>query len=182
MDLSDFTLDTLHMHGEFVLFSGRRRRGTNPRPPSILVLMPRSEHSRPETVRMLEHEYSLRTDLDPAWAVTPLEITQHEGRTVLILDDPGGEPLAQLVGTPMDMGQFLRVAIGLAVAVRQLHGRGLIHKDLKPANVMIELSSGQVWLMGFGIGSRLPRERHSAAPPNSSRARYPTSLPSKLED
>ena len=47
-------------------------------------------------------------------------------------------------------------------------GRGLIHKDLKPANVMIELSSGQVWLMGFGIGSRLPRERHSAAPPNSS--------------
>ena len=137
MDLLDFTLDILHRHGEFVLFRGRRRRGTNPRPPSILVLMPRSEHPRPETVRMLEHEYSLRTELDPAWAVTPVEITQHEGRTVLILDDPGGEPLAQLVGTPMEMGRFLRIAIGLSVAVRQLHGRGLIHKDLKPATVML---------------------------------------------
>ena len=165
MDLSDFTLDTLHRHGELVLSRGRRRRGTNPGPPSVLVLMPRSEHSRPETVRMLEHEYSLRTEVDAAWAVTAVEITQYEGRTVLILDDPGGEPLTQLVGTPMEVGQFLRVAIGLSAAVRQLHGRGLIHKDLKPANVMIEHRTGQVWLMGFGIASRLPRERQSAEPP-----------------
>src|SRR5246127_578041 len=165
MDLSDYTLDTLHRHGEFQLCRGRAQTDTNSHPPSVLVLMPRLEHSRPETVRMLEREYSLRTELDPAWAVTPLELTQYEGRTVLILDDPGGEPLAQLVGNSMEIGQFLRVAIGLSAAVRQLHGRGLIHKDLKPAHVMIEPSTGQVWLMGFGIASRLPRERQSAEPP-----------------
>jgi len=114
---------------------------------------------------MLEHEYSLRVELDPAWAVLPVELTQRGGRTVLVLEDPGGEPLDQLVGTPMELGQFLRVAIGLSAAVRQLHGRGLIHKDLKPANVLIEPSTGQVWLTGFGIASRLPRERQSAEPP-----------------
>jgi len=165
MDLLDFTLDTLHRRGEFVLFRGRRRGGTNPHPPTILVLMPGSEHSRPETVRMLEHEYSLRTELEVAWAVKPVEITQHQGRTVLILDDPGGEPLAQLIGTPMQMGRFLSVAIRLSVSVRQLHSRGLIHKDLKPATVMLEPSTGRVWLMGFGIATRLPRERQSADPP-----------------
>ncbi len=164
MDLSDYTLDTLHRHGEFVLCRRHSRTETIPHPPSVLLLMPRSDHSRPETVRMLEHEYSLRTEVDPAWAVIPVEITRYEGRTVLILNDPGGGPLAQLVGTPMEMGQFLRVAIGLSAAVRQLHGRGLIHKDLKPANVMVEPSTGQVWLMGFGIASRLPRERQPAAP------------------
>ena len=165
MDLSNYTLDTLHRHGEFVLCRGRPRAGTNPHPPSVLVLMSRSEHPRPESVGMLEHEHSLRAQLDPAWAVPPVELTQHEGRTVLVLEDPGGEPLAQLVGTPMEMGQFLRVAIGFSAAVRQLHGQGLIHKDLKPANVLIEPSTGQVWLMGFGIASRLPRERQSAEPP-----------------
>src|SRR5258708_5584909 len=164
MDPSDYTLDTLHKDGEFVLCRSRPRTGTNPHPPSVLVLMSRSEHPRPESVRMLEHEHSLRTELDPAWAVPPVELTQYEGRTVLVLEDPGGEPLAQLVGTPMEMGQFLRVAIGFSAAVRQLHGRGLIHKDLKPANVMIEPSTGQVWLMGFEIASRLPRERQSAEP------------------
>src|ERR1700731_1138040 len=165
MDLSDYTLDTLHRHGEFVLCRGHRRTGTKPHPPSVLVLMSRSEHPRPESVRMLEHEHSLRAELDPAWAVRPVELTQHEGRTVLVLEDAGGEPLDQLAGTPMEMGQFLRVAIGLTAAVRQLHGRGLIHKDLKPANVMIEPGTGQVWLTGFGIASRLPRERQSAEPP-----------------
>jgi serine/threonine protein kinase len=65
----------------------------------------------------------------------------------------------------MEIGQFLRVAISLAAAVRQLHGRGLIHKDLKPATVMVEPRTGQVWLMGFGIASRSMRERQSAEPP-----------------
>src|SRR6266478_6291720 len=165
MDLSDYTLDTLHRHGEFVLCRGHPRTGTNPHPPSVLVLMSRSEHPPIESVRMMEHEHSLRAELDAAWAVRPVELTQHDGRTVLVLEDPGGEPLEQLVGTPMEIGQFLCVAIGLAAAVRRLHGRGIIHKDLKPANVMIQPNTGQVWLMGFGIASRLPRERQSAEPP-----------------
>src|SRR5258708_9725764 len=165
MDLRDCAHGTLHGHGQFVLCRGRPRTGSNPHPPSVLVLMLRSEHPRRWGVRMLEHEPSLRAELDSAWAVPPVELTQHEGRTVLVLEDPGGEPLDQLVGTPMEMGQFLRVAIGLSAAVRQLHARGLIHKDLKPANVMVEPSTGQVWLTGFGIASLLPRERQSAEPP-----------------
>jgi PAS domain S-box-containing protein len=165
MDLSDFTLDTLHKHGKFVLCRGRSRTDPNLHPTSVLVLLSRSDHPRPESVRMLEYEHSLRGELDPAWAVLPVELTQHEGRAALVLDDPGGEPLDRLVGTPMEMGQFLRVAIGISAAVRQLHGRGLIHKDLNPANIMIEQSTGKVRLMGFGIASRLPRERQSAEPP-----------------
>src|SRR5258708_29591809 len=113
MDLSDYTLDTLHNQGEFVLCRGHPRTATNPHPPSVLLLMLRSEHPRPESVRLLEHEHSLRAELDPAWAIPPIELTQYEGRTVLVLEDPGVEPLAQLVGTPMQMGQFPRVSIGL---------------------------------------------------------------------
>jgi PAS domain S-box-containing protein len=167
MDLSDYTLDTVNNDGELVLYRGRDRDrpGTSAHPSSVLVVMPRSEHPPVESVRMIEHEHSLRAELDAAWAVRPLELIQHDGRTVLVLEDPGGQPLEQLVGTPMEIGQFLCVAIGLAAAVRCLHGRGIIHKDLKPANVMVQPSTGQVRLMGFGIASRLPRERQSAKPP-----------------
>lgn len=165
MDRSDYILDTLHQDGEFMLCRGRSRTDVSPQPPSVLLLMSRSDHPRPESVRILQYQHSLRPDLEAAWAVTPLEITQHEGRTVLILDDPGGEPLDQLLGTPMEIGQFLRVAIGVSAAVRQMHGRSLIHKDLKPANIMLEPNTSKVRLMGFGIASRLPRERQSPAPP-----------------
>ncbi len=57
------------------------------------------------------------------------------------------------------------MAIGLAVALGRLHERGLIHKDVKPANVLVNSATGQVWLMGFGIASRLPREHQSPEPP-----------------
>src|SRR5262249_32435701 len=62
---------------------------------------------------------------------------------------------------------FLLIAAGLATALTALHKHGLIHKDLKPVNILVNSASGQVWLTGFGIASRLPRERQQPAPPES---------------
>ncbi len=45
-----------------------------------------------------------------------------------------------------------------------MHGQGLIHKDVKPANALVD-EAGHVWLTGFGIASRLPRERQAPVPP-----------------
>jgi serine/threonine protein kinase len=47
----------------------------------------------------------------------------------------------------------------------QLHRCGLIHKNIKPANILVDSDSGRCWLMGFGIASRLPRERQAAELP-----------------
>jgi len=165
VDLSPDRLQTLLEDGDFVLC--RSRGVTDPTSPSrsVLVVMPRSEHPRPQAVRMLDHEYSLRDELDPAWAIRSLALTTHDGRAALVLEDPGGEPLVQRAGTPMDVGEVLRVGAGVSAALRHLHGRGLIHKDLKPANVMTDRTTGQVWLRGFGIASRLPRERQDPGPP-----------------
>jgi serine/threonine protein kinase len=75
----------------------------------------------------------------------------------LVLDDPGGAPLDRQLGRPLDVSQFLRIEIPLAGALRHVHERGLIHKDIKPANILVDSASGGVWLTGFGITSRLPR-------------------------
>jgi len=132
----------------------------------VLVLSPVVEHPRPESLKRLEHEYSLREELDPAWAARPIAIAQHWGRTVLVLQDPGGVPLDQLLSQPLDLAASLRLAIGLSTAIDRLHQRGIIHKDIKPANVLVNSATGQCWLMGFGIASRLPRERQSPEPPD----------------
>src|SRR6516165_5563599 len=131
----------------------------------VLVLSPVVEYPAPETLKRLEHEYSLREELDPMWAARPIAIVRHWDRTVLVLEDPGGTPLDQLLGQPLDIASSLRLAIGLSIAIGHLHQRGIIHKDIKPANVLLSSVTGQSWLRGFGIASRLQRERQSPEPP-----------------
>jgi predicted ATPase len=76
-----------------------------------------------------------------------------------------GEPLERLLERPLDVVAFLHIAIPLAAALGQVHARGLIHKDVKPANILVDPATGGVSLTGFGIASRLPREHRSPAPP-----------------
>jgi len=117
------------------------------------------------TLERLAHEYGLREELDGTWALRPIELVQEVDRTLLVLEDFGGEPLKTLLGAPMEVGVFLRLAIAIAEALREVHYRGLVHKDIKPANIFVEPASGQVQLSGFGIASRLSRERQALAPP-----------------
>jgi hypothetical protein len=56
-----------------------------------------------------------------------LELVREANRTVLVLDDAGGEPLEMLLGVPMDIGRFLRLDGTIASVVGKLHQRGLIH-------------------------------------------------------
>ena len=117
----------------------------------------------------LAREFELREYLDAAWALRPLEFVRERGQTMLVVDYTGGEPLDRLrhaqSGEPMEIGQFLRVTVALSGALAQLHGRGVIHKDVKPANILVDSGTGRVWLTGFGSASRLPRERQAAEPP-----------------
>ena len=161
IELSRYVLEALRNDEEFILYRGRNKDDAF----QVLVLSPVVQYPTPESLKRLEHEYSLREELDPAWAARPIAMTFHWGRPVLVLEDPGGTPLDKLLGQALDLGSSLCLAISLATAIGHLHQRGIIHKDIKPANVLVNAATGKVWLMGFGIASRLPRERQSPEPP-----------------
>ncbi|WP_284273913.1 trifunctional serine/threonine-protein kinase/ATP-binding protein/sensor histidine kinase [Bradyrhizobium iriomotense] len=131
----------------------------------VLAVHPTAEHSTPDLLNRLAHEYGLRDDLDDSWAARPLEFLRERGQAILVLKDPGGEPLERVVAPPMELGTFLRLGVALSAALGRLHERGLVHKDIKPTNVLVNSAMGQVWLTGFGIASRLQRERQSPDPP-----------------
>jgi len=129
------------------------------------ILLAAAEETSLGCVERLEHEFALKAELDADWAARPVALTRYDDRMTLVLEDPGGVTLDRLLGRPLEFLQFLRIAIPLVGALRQMHERGLIHKDVKPANILVDSASGGVWLTGFGIASRLPRERQAPAPP-----------------
>jgi serine/threonine protein kinase len=159
-ELSGYVLETLREGRVFALYRARQPGNAVP----ILLLAPVSAHQTPSAFGQLEHELALAQDLDSAWAARPLALVSRDGRRMLALEDPGGEPLDGILGQPLELTGFLSLAIALAAALRQLHGRGLVHKDIKPENLLVD-AAGNVRLTGFGIASRLPRERQAPSPP-----------------
>ncbi len=161
---ADDGLQILWQDGERVFCRGWRLSSDGKRR-AVLAVLPATEHPPPASLARLAHEYGLKDELDGAWAVRPLELRRERGQTTLVLEDPGGEPLEPLLCAPMEVGNFLHLATGIAAALSKVHERGLVHKDIKPANILVNRTTGEVRLTGFGIASRLPRERQPPSPP-----------------
>jgi predicted ATPase/signal transduction histidine kinase/ActR/RegA family two-component response regulator len=157
-DLADYSFSPLRK-GDLTLF-----RGSGNGLPPILLVTP--ENASASNLNRLEHEYTLRAELDASWAARPIELSRHRNRLALVLEDPGGAVLDRLLGRPLGVTEFLHIASPLAGALRQVHARGIIHRDIKPGNILEDVSGGAVWLTGFGIASRVPRERLDPGPPD----------------
>ncbi|SFH65605.1 AAA family ATPase [Bradyrhizobium sp. Gha] len=161
----DRDIEILWEDGERI-FCRERRLNADGKLSRVLVVRLAAEHPIPASLDQLAHEYALRHELEEAWAVRPLELVHERGRTILTLEDPGAEPLDRLFGVPIELDRFLRLAIAIAAALTQLHRRGLIHKDLKPAHILVN-AAGEIKFTGFGIASRLSRERQAIDPPET---------------
>ncbi|SED35587.1 AAA family ATPase [Bradyrhizobium erythrophlei] len=132
------------------------------KPTSVLTA---SENVASNSFNGLTRGYELAEYLDDDWALRPIEISHENGQATVIFEDPGGELLSQLLDAPMETEMFLRLAIGITAAVGNMHQRGLVHKDIKPANILVNSRDEKVRLTGFGVASRIPRERQSPEPP-----------------
>jgi predicted ATPase/signal transduction histidine kinase len=144
-------LETLWDDGNFVL---SRRILAGERSP-VLALAPSSKRPARWVIERLERTYALRETLDQTAVPRLLGLDQEGELRALLFEDPGGNLLAGLLGQPWELTQFLRVATGTVAALGGLHRQGLIHGNVNPANILVNLSSGQAWLVGASFESRL---------------------------
>ena len=102
----------------------------------------------------LERELSLRDVLEREWAACPTSVVTQGDRPLLQLSDPGGVLLSERVGSPWAIADFLRLGLGIAASLGRVHLAGLVHRDIKPGNILVDLEAGNAWLTGFGLAAR----------------------------
>ncbi|QGZ64458.1 AAA family ATPase [Paraburkholderia acidisoli] len=149
--------------GAYRVYRGRRRLDDRVDEPVLVVRAVRAQPAR-GVVDRLAHEYALADRLNCSAAVRPLQLLCEQGEMSLILEDPGGVPLASL-GVPIITVAFLRLAVNIASALAQLHSRGLVHRDIAPNHILVDEASRNVRFTGFGIASLVRRERQLPEPP-----------------
>jgi len=137
------------------------------RQPAILKVL-NTEYPTLEQITRLKHEYQIAVNLDCQYTVKVDRLETHPNCLVLVLEDFGGLSLKQWIAQTesalcvaryqLPIAQFLNIAIQLAKALVFLHQNQIIHKDIKPANVIINPEKNQVKLADFSIASRLNKE------------------------
>src|SRR4051812_7119198 len=121
-------LETLWQDNDLALCRGKREVDQA----AILVESPLRIDVEPRVLERIERGFSLRNELDPTWALSPIGQDRVEGRPCLVFEDPGGDTLSRLLGKPRPLLESLRIAVGLTSALAKLHARGIIHKHIKP--------------------------------------------------
>ena len=103
-----------------------------------------------ERATILQREFSLRHALNPKWAARPCELIRRDDLFGLLLEDPGGITLRRECGQALPIERFLSLAVALSSALCDMHAQGIVHHDLRPENVLVDVRGEAVYLTGFG--------------------------------
>ncbi|MEA3116766.1 MAG: hypothetical protein QOI13_36, partial [Paraburkholderia sp.] len=123
-----------------------------------------SEHADGAQSARLKREYGLLQSLNVAGVAKPLTLIDERGRLALVLEDFAGESLEAVLGGAlrMDLVVCLRIARHLADALATIATTQVIHRDIRPANLLVDLQTGEVLLVDF---SRATTHKHNTVSP-----------------
>ncbi len=111
------------------------------------------------TVR-IEHEFTRIQALGISGVVDSLGLDFGHGRVAVIVDRFSGPNLETYAGgQPLTLTNFMAIAMQLTVTLAEAHHHRLVHRDLRPSNIFVDLESQQVYLANFGLSALIECER-----------------------
>ncbi|OYD89590.1 histidine kinase [Nostoc sp. 'Peltigera membranacea cyanobiont' 213] len=117
------------------------------------------------------NQYTIAKNLNSPLIVQTYSLQAHQNGYALVMEDFGGISLKDYFIA--DQGryiasseEFLRIAIALCNTLDILYQERIVHKDIKPANILINPETKQIKLIDFSIASLLPRETQTLINPN----------------
>jgi predicted ATPase/signal transduction histidine kinase/tRNA A-37 threonylcarbamoyl transferase component Bud32 len=125
----------------------------------VILKVLKAEFPTLEQISRLKHEYFVTENLDLEGIVKVLRLETLHNRLVLVCEDFGGQSLKDfLLDKELDLVSFLQFSIQITKALVSLHTNNIIHKDIKPSNIIINPQNKICKVTDFSIASRLDKE------------------------
>ncbi len=127
---------------------------------SVILKILGDDHPSPESLPRHRREYQLLQLLgETPGIIKAIDLIDINGSLTIVTEDIGAESLDRILKqTNLSLQQSLELAITITRALSEVHRAQIIHKDINPANVIWNRSTGDVRLIDFGIASQLAQE------------------------
>ncbi len=133
----------------------------------VAIKQLREEYPSLQDIARLEHEYAITQALDSTGILRTYNLEKYQNALVLVQEDFSGVPLRQAIDSgPIEVGICLEIAIQLADALEAIHQQNIIHKDIHPHSILINLQTRQVKLTNFGLAAQISYESQSIRDPH----------------
>jgi predicted ATPase/signal transduction histidine kinase/CheY-like chemotaxis protein/tRNA A-37 threonylcarbamoyl transferase component Bud32 len=135
---------------------------------TVIIKTLKAQYPSIEELTCLRHEYKILQNLKKIEGIVqPLDLVSHHHSLALIFSDFGGVNLKEfLQQQKLELSKFLEIAIELSSTIAALHQNKIIHKDIKPENILINPQTNQVKIIDFSIASLLSTENQTVSNPN----------------
>jgi PAS domain S-box-containing protein len=129
---------------------------------AIVIKMLKQDYPSPQELTRYRQEYQITRSLDLEGVVKVYSQRDYQRTLVILLEDFGGESLEQLMRQrsdfyPTSLATFLRLAIELTDILGRIHAANVIHKDINPGNIVLNLDTGVIKIIDFGIATQFSR-------------------------
>lgn len=139
-----------------------------PEQQSVILKILRSQYPHFQELVKFRNQFTLTQNLDIPGVVKPLCLRPWNSSYVLVMADHHAFSLHHYCRhQSLDWPEVLELALQLADILHHLNQSHIIHKDIKPANILIHSQSMEVWLIDFSIASLLPKERQVLQSPGN---------------
>lgn len=133
----------------------------------VLIKAIKDGLNTPKLIASLQHEAAISKKVNSPYVLKSFEFVQIENTSALIQEDSAGIPLSELLKQQkLDLRTILTIAIGIARGIGDIHQEFIIHKDIKPENIIITLPD-TVKIIDFSIATLLSKEIKAIVRPES---------------
>jgi len=162
-------LDRIYESQNSTVYRGIREQDNQP----VIFKMLDRDYPAPAELTRYKQEYEITCNLNNLEGTIKVYSLQEYQRTlVIIFEDFGGTSLKMLKDNPVEtqnissLQNFLGIAIQTAEMLALIHTANIIHKDINPANILLNPETGQVKIIDFGIATVFTRENPTLKNPN----------------
>jgi predicted ATPase/signal transduction histidine kinase/CheY-like chemotaxis protein len=122
---------------------------------TVALKLSRPEAPDPRTLAKLRNEHALLRELVAPGIIRVHGLEPHGQGLALVLERWGDGALDQVLARgPLPLGAALRLGAALSRALGQAHRRGVVHRDVKPQNTLVDADLRDVRLIDFGLATR----------------------------